>query len=156
MEQLFTPFTTSPFSAMARISWALLAILAICAVSADNECGGGKKCSVDKKCVPDSAECQQLATCSGNCVFKNEYASCGGLTPTPTFCSKSTRCDNDPRIDYGCGLACDRPGICLPKKLKTCGGITGQRCRKGLYCYDDPKLSCSYTKGDPDCSGICL
>jgi hypothetical protein len=37
-----------------------------------------------------------------------------------------------------------------------CGGLAGMICAEGLSCVDDPRHSCSYGRGDPDCSGLCV
>ncbi|KAF4985410.1 hypothetical protein FDECE_16574 [Fusarium decemcellulare] len=114
-------------------------------------------CLKDSKCKPDSASCQNLDRCSGTCYFKNQYQSCGGFTATPPPpCKKGTRCIDDPRIPGSCGMACDMPGICAPKNAPSCHGFTGEKCPKGLYCYDDPSDDCDPDNGGADCPGICL
>lgn len=83
-----------------------------------------------------------------------QYPACGGLTLEPNGC-KSGTCISDPR-QPGCGLACDRPGICVPKDVPRCGGYAGLKCPEGLQCFDDPRDECDPDNGGFDCTGLCL
>ncbi|KAF4964327.1 hypothetical protein FSARC_7733 [Fusarium sarcochroum] len=132
--------------------------LAAASQTSDRSCGRKMApCPKDSTCKPTLANCHNLYRCPGTCHFKNKYPSCGGHTSKPPPpCKKGTHCINDPRTPDSCGMACDIPGICAPKKPKTCGGFTGKRCPEGLYCYDDPSDTCDPKKGGADCSGICL
>lgn len=62
----------------------------------------------------------------------NDYPSCGGFRVHPESCDKDAECKDNPRIPGNCGMACDRPGICVPKTAPKCdrGG-----CPEGLYCH---------------------
>ncbi|CAF3449490.1 hypothetical protein SNK03_002421 [Fusarium graminearum] len=122
------------------------------------ECGRKvAPCSKDAVCKPTLANCKDINKCPGTCYFKNEYQSCGGFrAKPPPPCKKNTHCVDDPRTPGDCGMACDKPGICAPKKPQSCGGFAGLSCPKGLYCYDDPKDECDPKKGGADCPGICL
>jgi hypothetical protein len=84
------------------------------------------------------------------------YQPCGGMLISPRPCPRGHRCIDDPRID-GCGMACDRPGICVPYNAPTCAGFAGRRCRRGLglQCFDFPD-QCDPYNGGRDCGGICL
>ncbi|KAM5381814.1 hypothetical protein ACJZ2D_002804 [Fusarium nematophilum] len=114
-------------------------------------------CPSDQKCVPNKPSCTDLNRCSGTCYFKNQYQTCGGFRrEPPPPCKKGTKCIDDSRIPFSCGMACDMPGICAPKKLHRCGGFAGLECPKGLWCYDDPTDDCDPENGGADCGGICL
>ncbi|KAF5018985.1 hypothetical protein F66182_9003 [Fusarium sp. NRRL 66182] len=114
-------------------------------------------CPKDTRCKPISPNCQNLDRCAGECVFKNQYQTCGGFrAEPPPPCKKGTHCVDDPRTPDDCGMACDKPGICAPKKPKQCRGFMGKECPKGLWCYDDPSDECDPMNGGADCPGICL
>jgi hypothetical protein len=59
------------------------------------------------------------------------YKSCGGFRMVPKTCAEGYDCIDDARIQNSCGMACDRPGICV-RNLDLCGGIAGFRCPKGM------------------------
>ncbi|KAM0271124.1 hypothetical protein ACHAQH_009191 [Verticillium albo-atrum] len=87
-----------------------------------------------------------------------DYQSCGGFRVAPApRCPRGTVCLDDPRKD-GCGMACDAPGICIPKKAPQCGGFFGRACPygSGLECFDKPNDGCDPKNGGADCPGICL
>lgn len=113
-------------------------------------------CPEDYYCRPDSPSCTDLDRCRGTCVRRNKYPSCGGRTVTPRPCAPGTHCIDDPREPGGCGMACDKPGICVPDKPVSCGGFAGFLCPAGLSCYDIPKDGCDPKKGGADCLGMCL
>ena len=113
-------------------------------------CGGAKqaKCPTDMKCS------------SRQCVWRNSYPSCGGfrVAPAPT-CPSGSTCQDDPREPDSCGMACDKPGICVPNNAPKCGGFAGFVCPtspKALYCYDIMTDSCDPRSGGRDCLGVCL
>lgn len=112
-------------------------------------------CPLDTKCISNNPYCSELNRCAGHCEFKNNYESCGGFTPRPHNCDKNHECQNDPRLPPNCGLACDVPGICVPKEVHYCEGFLGLRCPEGLFCYDQLD-GCDPLHGGADCSGICL
>lgn len=114
-------------------------------------------CPADTECVPNDPKCTNVNRCAGTCQFKNQYQTCGGfrMEPPPP-CKKDTHCIDDPRIPGSCGMACDAPGICAPKKAPTCAGYTGEKCPEGLWCYDDLRDECDPKNGGFDCTGICL
>lgn len=114
-------------------------------------------CPEDTVCIPNANSCTNLNRCAGTCHFKNNYRSCGGFRPAPApSCPRGTICKDDPRFPDSCGMACDAPGICLPKRQRTCGGFAGLRCPDGLHCYDIPNDGCDVKKGGADCLGICV
>ncbi|KAJ6441296.1 Kazal domain-containing protein [Purpureocillium lavendulum] len=115
-------------------------------------------CPDDAYCRPNSPSCTDVNRCAGTCVpVRNKYPSCGGKRATPRPCPPGTRCVDDPRDPLvGCGLACDKPGICVPDKPAQCSGFMGLMCPDGLHCYDKPKDGCDPKKGGADCIGICL
>ncbi|KAL7941324.1 hypothetical protein V8C42DRAFT_335412 [Trichoderma barbatum] len=138
----------------------VLLSFAISLASAQSEIGrpcGFKiaPCPFDMKCVSDNPYCTELNRCPGHCEFKNKYESCGGFTPRPHNCDGNHRCEDDPRLPPNCGMACDIPGICVPKEKHYCGGFLGLSCPKGLFCYDELD-SCDPLHGGADCGGICL
>ena len=52
---------------------------------------------------------------------------------------------DDPYV-RGCGMACDRPGICV--KPEFCGGFAGFRCKDAnKMCVDDPRDDCDPKNG---------
>ncbi|GFP59624.1 hypothetical protein ACSS6W_009847 [Trichoderma asperelloides] len=112
-------------------------------------------CPFDMKCVPNNPYCSELNRCPGHCEFKNQYQSCGGFTPRPHNCGGNSECQDDPRLPPNCGLACDVPGICIPKETHFCGGFIGLSCPEGLFCYDALD-GCDPLHGGADCGGICL
>ncbi|EEH37691.1 hypothetical protein PAAG_08109 [Paracoccidioides lutzii Pb01] len=81
------------------------------------------------------------------------YQSCGGHVVRPKPCPLGYICIDDPRVP-GCGMACDRPGICVRSEF--CGGIAGIPCPRGKTCYDNPTDDCDPKKGGADCGGICV
>jgi hypothetical protein len=83
------------------------------------------------------------------------YQSCGGKRISPKPCPRGFECIDDPRIP-GCGMACDRPGICVHIKRDVCGGIAGFPCPPRQRCYDVPGGGCDPGNRGADCSGICL
>ncbi|KAJ0164262.1 hypothetical protein CTA2_1409 [Colletotrichum tanaceti] len=83
----------------------------------------------------------------------NSYEACGGLRATPKPCPASFECIDDPFVP-GCGLACDRPGICVVPIM--CGGIAAIKCPAGKFCVDDPRDDCHPLTGGADCSGLCI
>ncbi|KAH6889676.1 Kazal domain-containing protein [Thelonectria olida] len=113
-------------------------------------------CPEDQKCVPNSPKCKNINKCPGTCQWKNQYKSCGGFRVKPVNCPEGYECKDDPRLPSSCGMACDRPGICLPTGLRNCGGFAGLECPYGLYCYDQPNDGCDPKKGGADCFGVCI
>lgn len=82
------------------------------------------------------------------------YQSCGGFRVNPVSCPKGQICVDDPRVS-GCGMACDRPGICVTPEF--CGGFAGFACKdKNKICIDDPRDDCDPKNGGADCGGICV
>jgi hypothetical protein len=115
------------------------------------ECGPGLSCSADTVCSPDDPS---TPLGRGVCVFKNTYSRCGGHTVQPVTCGATANCIDDPRNPNSCGMACDAPGICVPKLQTRCRvGQTGQ-CPRGLWCYRDAAFPCR--AGKQGCAGICL
>lgn len=86
------------------------------------------------------------------------YQSCGGLRPG-AGCPEGYSCIDDPRVK-GCGMACDRPGICVSANLHgdvACAGFAGLACKDTKrQCYDVPNDGCDPNNKGRDCSGICL
>ncbi|KAF4340705.1 Kazal domain protein [Fusarium beomiforme] len=138
----------------------IAASIGLAAASQSSGQGCGRKmapCPSDTICKPIDNNCQNLNKCSGMCYFKKKYQSCGGFRAEPAPpCKKGYHCIDDPRTPEDCGMACDKPGICAPKKLPDCAGFTGKQCPKGLYCYDDPSDDCDPKNNGFDCPGICL
>ncbi|KAK4160568.1 hypothetical protein QBC43DRAFT_372966 [Cladorrhinum sp. PSN259] len=85
------------------------------------------------------------------------YQSCGGFRAEPLNCPRGQYCVDDPRVE-GCGMACDRPGICVPVAgAEFCGGFAGFACKdKNKMCIDDPRDDCDPRNGGADCGGICV
>lgn len=81
------------------------------------------------------------------------YPGCGGFRPTPAPCPEGNICIDDP-WSPGCGMACDKPGICV--KPIRCGGFIGEACPKGMWCVDDPRDACDPLNGGADCIGLCV
>jgi hypothetical protein len=114
---------------------------------------------------PTRTTCTALTTPSPSPT--RTYQPCGGRVISPIPCPSMYKCIDDPRRQ-GCGMACDRPGICVHIDTRQCGGLKGFRCPElppgpcpediGVYfgCYDDPRDSCDPLKGGKDCIGICL
>ncbi|KAL7931333.1 hypothetical protein V8C35DRAFT_310137 [Trichoderma chlorosporum] len=138
----------------------ILLSLAITLASAQSQVGrscGYKMapCPFDMKCVPNNPYCPEPNKCPGHCEFRNQYESCGGFTPRPHNCDDDYECQDDPRLPPDCGLACDIPGICVPKDARFCGGFVGFGCPEGLFCYDALD-GCDPENGGADCGGVCL
>lgn len=110
-------------------------------------------CPRDMTCKPDPFHCYKNM-CARYCVYKNFYPNCH--KHRYRRCRPGARCVSDPRNHRDCGLKCNKPGICIPKKPPTCGGFAGKKCPRGLYCYDNPDDNCNPWKGGADCPGICL
>ncbi|POR31542.1 Uncharacterized protein TPAR_08213 [Tolypocladium paradoxum] len=141
----------------------MLAFMALASFGAAHDAGYGRTCGLkiapcpeDSICRPNSDTCTDLNVCRGTCVFKNKYPPCGGYRVNPDKCDGKSECRDDPRTPKSCGLACDLPGICIPKNAPPCGGIRGLKCPKHLWCYDDPRDTCDPNHGGADCIGICL
>jgi hypothetical protein len=76
---------------------------------------------------------------------KAKYQSCGGMRIQPVDCPKGYICVDDPYV-HGCGMACDRPGICVQPEF--CGGFAGFACKDGdKICIDDPRDDCDPMNG---------
>lgn len=133
---------------------ALASLGATQATNSPRQCGLKiAACPSNTICIPSNPDCTDLDRCKGTCQKK--YPSCGGHRPNPPRCDRNSECKDDPRFP-GCGMACDRPGICIPKNAPSCGGFAGFRCPAGLYCYDKPNDGCDPRNGGADCIGICL
>ncbi|KAG9252862.1 proteinase inhibitor I1, Kazal [Emericellopsis atlantica] len=89
-------------------------------------------CPNDTECVPVSPDCTDLWRCRGVCEYKNEYPSCGGYRVKPVDCPPDADCRDDPRLENDCGMACDKPGMCIPNDVPRCEDET---CPLGLWCY---------------------
>ena len=115
-------------------------------------------CADDMTCVPDSPSCTDMQVCAGTCQFTNEYPSCGGhvIPSESTTCGEGSECLDDPRLPKNCGMACDRPGICVPLDAPQCSGFAGFQCPEKLFCYDLPNDGCDPDDGGNDCIGVCL
>ncbi|KAH6695682.1 hypothetical protein F5X68DRAFT_198746 [Plectosphaerella plurivora] len=157
------PLTHSHSLSHITMRFTALIVAALAAAVAAKDCGFKiAPCPAGKECVPKKSNCLDLNKCPGQCrnipVIK-EYQACGGnARPAPT-CATGTTCRDDPRVP-GCGLACDRQGICIPDKAPQCGGIAGLKCPnvKGqdYVCYDFPNDECDPATGGADCTGVCL
>ncbi|PFH63381.1 hypothetical protein XA68_12345 [Ophiocordyceps unilateralis] len=126
------------------------------AIAFEFRCGVNKaECSNDTRCVPRHPDCHDLQRCAGTCERIDRYPSCGGFTVTPHNCDDASTCIDDPRFPESCGMACDAPGICVPKNTPRCGGYEGPNCPQGLHCFG-LKSGCDAKKVGPDCQGICM
>ncbi|KAG6190712.1 hypothetical protein E4U36_002065 [Claviceps purpurea] len=135
----------------------IFSLVALGLASRQRSCGFKiADCPSDQLCVPDSPECTNLNNCLGTCQFRNSYMACGGFRSQPVKCPSGTECRDDPRVPESCGLACDVPGICMPKKAPSCAGFAGRACPKGLQCYDVLHDGCDPQNGGADCIGVCL
>jgi hypothetical protein len=83
------------------------------------------------------------------------YQACGGMIAGQGHCAESYRCISDPRT-RSCGLACDELGICVPERMRTCGGWSPHQCLDTEDCWGDPSDDCDPDQGWADCTGICL
>lgn len=120
------------------LSLLLAALIAVNTAAAQSDSRGcGLKiapCPSDQNCIPDNDDCTDLNRCLGHCEWKNMYADCGGHRAVPKYCDEWSECKDDPREPYSCGMACDVPGICIPKHVEGCDG--DEECSDGLWCYD--------------------
>ncbi|CAP60897.1 uncharacterized protein PODANS_0_800 [Podospora anserina S mat+] len=82
------------------------------------------------------------------------FQSCGGFRVNPATCPKGHICVDNPYVE-GCGMACDKPGICVDPG-EFCGGFAGFRCKGDRVCIDDPRDDCDPRNGGADCGGICV
>ncbi|KAK4463045.1 hypothetical protein QBC42DRAFT_152903, partial [Cladorrhinum samala] len=142
------------------------------AVPADDRRPCGLKiapCPTGYVCHFTDAACTDENRCLGTCTRrvplptptptktptpKPTYQPCGGFRVTPLECPKGQICVDDPRVS-GCGMACDRPGICVTPEF--CGGFAGIPCKdKNKVCIDDPRDDCDPMHGGADCGGICV
>jgi hypothetical protein len=99
-------------------------------------------CAGTLTCIPLSTNCTRFHTnwttgCPGTCQEidlsqQRIYTLCGGWHLYDDCDERVERCRTDPR-NFGCGPACDGPGICIPKQ-DTCRD--GQGCREGLACFE--------------------
>lgn len=132
-------------------------------------------CPFGSVCVATSLSCTDLSRCPGICkprwlpvqtstkslpepsaTATRTYPSCGGFRPSPVPCPDDSFCADDPRKTSGCGMACDMPGICIPKSAPKCRGFAPKPCPSGLQCFDYPNDGCDPRTGGADCIGICL
>lgn len=107
-------------------------------------------CPETQVCVPNNSDCTDLNRCLGTC----DYPTCGGFRANPQNCDSDSKCVDDAR-DGGCGQACDKPGICVPKQQRTCNVEADGSCPDGTTCF------AWWTGGpvvgnDNDSYGICL
>ncbi|KAL1839100.1 hypothetical protein VTJ49DRAFT_1868 [Mycothermus thermophilus] len=114
----------------------------------DPDCDRGENCA--GYCVPLP---RTLATSTRPSTPRPTYQSCGGFRIKPYECPDGEICVDDPYVG-GCGMACDRPGICV--KPVFCGGFAGIPCKDGKKCVDDPRDDCDPMNGGADCGGICV
>ncbi|KAH7145677.1 proteinase inhibitor I1, Kazal [Dactylonectria estremocensis] len=113
-------------------------------------CGvASQACPFDTYCIPDDSASR--GNDIGSCAFRNSYQRCGGHTAHPSPCdAPKAVCVDDPRTPESCGMACDRPGICLElPDLPVCA-CHGD-CPDGQWCYLWRKDGCK-----DDCSKVCL
>ncbi|KAK4172770.1 hypothetical protein QBC36DRAFT_361865 [Triangularia setosa] len=82
------------------------------------------------------------------------FQSCGGFRVNPVNCPRGQICVDNPYVE-GCGMACDKPGICVDPS-EFCGGFAGFRCKGDKVCIDDPRDDCDPFNGGADCGGICV
>lgn len=104
-------------------------------------------CPDDMYCQPNEPSCTDEWRCPGQCAYKNTYSSCGGFRVKPVSCAAGYRCQDDPRDPDSCGMACDKPGICVPEGTPACHDKV---CPEGLYYYEASKIDMV------DGPGICL
>ncbi|KAL2120034.1 hypothetical protein VTJ04DRAFT_6995 [Mycothermus thermophilus] len=154
---------------MRYLSIALLSLLGLATAKvAPRPCGFKiAPCPSNQYCEKIDPECDRGENCAGYCVPipvtlvtstkpstpTPTYKPCGGFRVKPLQCADDEICIDDPYVS-GCGLACDRPGICV--KPVFCGGIAGIPCKGGKKCIDDPRDDCDPRKGGADCGGICV
>ena len=132
-------------------------------------------CPSGTVCVADDPTCPPLRgeNCAGKCLKakptpttlatktttklpRPTYQSCGGFRIERVDCPKGFTCVDDPYV-RGCGMACDRPGICVDvREPEFCGGFAGFRCKNDRMCIDDPRDDCDPKNGGADCGGICV
>ncbi|KAK0638472.1 hypothetical protein B0T16DRAFT_226284 [Cercophora newfieldiana] len=120
----------------------------------DPACTRGENCA--GLCVPTKTESPTFTTITTTkpSIPRETYQSCGGMRIKPVDCAKGFICVDDPYV-RGCGMACDRPGICV--KPEFCGGFAGFACKdKNKICVDDPRDDCDPLNGGADCGGICI
>ncbi|KAK5655616.1 hypothetical protein OQA88_5547 [Cercophora sp. LCS_1] len=118
----------------------------------DPSCNRGENC--EGFCIPTKTTLSTV-TATKTEAPRPTYSSCGGFRVTPLECAKGYHCVDDPYV-AGCGMACDRPGICVPETAAFCGGFAGFQCKGGLQCIDDPRDDCDPRNGGADCGGICV
>lgn len=129
-------------------------------------------CPEGQVCRKNDPKCDRGENCAGTCVPvkpvptlkptatitrapRPTYKPCGGFRIDPTMqCADDEICMDDPYVE-GCGLACDRPGICV--KPEFCGGFAGFSCKDPRkICVDDPRDDCDPLNGGADCGGVCV
>lgn len=94
-----------------------------------------------------------LATLALASPPKPDYPMCGGYTPHPLKCDANSTCVDDPRTPGSCGMACDIPGICMPKSAVKCQTGRGDLlCPKGQKCFADRRVKCPGLQ----CKGFCM
>ena len=137
-------------------------------------------CPRGQTCEKLDPSCNRQENCAGRCVrdptftptpttttstslptgtlTPQGYSNCGGfrIQQPPTCDGPGLFCVNDPYVE-GCGMECDRPGICIePKKMEFCGGFGGFVCAADKICVDDPSDECDPHDGGADCGGVCV
>jgi hypothetical protein len=148
-------FVTAAFLALLiRASHAQLLISRACGLQI-------APCPDGMRCIPNDKSCTNTDYCAGHCEVnyskpnKEWYRSCGGFRPEPRYCDRRSECIDDPRDFFNCGLACDKPGICVPWDRPECGGEDDDECPDGLVCYEWPESELYQGRGD-NSAGVCL
>ncbi|KAK1750135.1 hypothetical protein QBC47DRAFT_353950 [Echria macrotheca] len=127
----------------------------------DASCARGENC--EGYCLPAKTTLRTVTTTATatptptttSKPARETYQSCGGFRVQPYECPAGFLCVDDPYVK-GCGMACDRPGICVPEKAPFCGGFAGFACKDGKICIDHPGDGCDPQNGGADCGGICV
>jgi hypothetical protein len=160
-------FSSSPSIIMLvnAIATLALGLASLAAADPGRPCGFKiAPCLEGTECVPNSETCINMDVCPGTCLpltnepRQLEYQSCGGKRAVPPPpCHELSECRDDPRTWNGnCGLACDKPGICIPVNQPQCNGFLGTECPSGMECFDILEDDCDPLNGGSDCMGVCL
>lgn len=128
--------STAPATKM-QLSTLLISLLATTAAAGRRPCGFKiAPCQSGWTCQKVDPACNRGENCEGYCIPtkttlttvtatptkapRPTYQACGGFRVERLDCAKGYHCVDDPYVK-GCGMACDRPGICVPETAAFCG-----------------------------------
>jgi hypothetical protein len=110
-------------------------------------------CTRDSDCTSSNAYCRfRDGVCEGRGICETRARICAQIFAPVCGCDGRTY--PNACLAARAGVNVLHRGACADQPI--CGGLGGVRCPKPLVCVDDPGDSCDPSRGDSDCSGICV